>query len=249
MALRAIGLRKSSAATMLVVPQLERGRSTMIISHSKQFIFIHIYKNAGTSITEILWPHARLREKMERNDKTRRIIDFVNHIGEMHGNKWFDGHGNKWLNGVHKHATAREIRSYLGDKLFCHYFTFAFVRNPFDWQVSLYHYIKSSEWHPEFHVVRNLTFREFVLREIEKRAPTQSSFVTDKGSVIVNFVGKVENIENDLPAVCKRIGLAINSIPHLNRSVRESDYMKYYDEDLRTLLLNYCNEDFRNFGY
>ena len=221
----------------------------MIISHSKQFIFIHIYKNAGTSITELLWPHARLRERMERNAKARRIIKFVNHIGEISGNKWLDGHGNKWLNGVHKHATATEIRSYLGDKLFFSHFTFAFVRNPFDWQVSLYHYVKNSEWHPDFQVVRNLSFREFVLREIEKRAPTQSSFVTDQGSIIVDFVGKVENIKNDLAAVCERIGLTTNSIPHLNRSVRESDYMNYYDEDLRTLLRSYYNEDFKNFGY
>jgi Sulfotransferase family len=221
----------------------------MIISHSKQFIFIHIYKNAGTSITELLWPHARLRERMEHNAKARRIIKFVNHIGEISGNKWLDGHGNKWLNGVHKHATATEIRSYLGDKLFFGHFTFAFVRNPFDWQVSLYHYIKSSEWHPDFQVVRNLSFREFVLREIEKRAPTQSSFVTDQGSIIVDFVGKVENIQNDLAAVCERIGLTTNSIPHLNRSVRESDYMNYYDEDLRALLISYYNEDFTNFGY
>ena len=48
----------------------------MIISHSKKFIFIHIYKTAGTSISQALLPHARFIEKisLENDNLLKKIL-------------------------------------------------------------------------------------------------------------------------------------------------------------------------------
>jgi len=66
--------------------------------------------------------------------------------------------GNKWINGVHKHVKAKVIRDYLGKKTYDKYFKFSIVRNPYDLQVSLYHYIKQSKEHRDYEIANKLSF-------------------------------------------------------------------------------------------
>jgi len=70
----------------------------MIISHSKRFVFVHIYKTAGTSVTSVLLPYARNIERISGLYFTRYGVSIVNRVLKMGDN------GNEWINGVHKHA-------------------------------------------------------------------------------------------------------------------------------------------------
>jgi hypothetical protein len=60
----------------------------------------------------------------------------------------------------------------------------------------------------------------------------QSKFVYgEKGALLVDFVGKTENIDSDFRAVCNRIGVEYAPLPRVNRSSRTGsarEYLKYW---------------------
>ena len=215
----------------------------MIISHSKNFLFVHIYKTGGTSVTDLFIPYARLIEKISTYWPTKKITSRINTYFKLHDT------GNKWINGVHKHAKATEIQSYLGEK-YDQYYKFSFVRNPYDLQVSLYHYIKGSKIHRDHLVANEISFKEFVIREIENCAPLQSDFLTDNdNNLIVNFVGKTETIEKSLKEITLNLSIPFVGVSHLNKSKRTKETMSYFDDELKTLVYQYFKRDFELFGY
>ncbi len=102
----------------------------MIISRKRKFIFIHIYKNAGTSIKNALLPFA--------TDKYQR---FANRLLKRVGISYYDPHLYK------THIAAAELAKQMGMRTYQRYFSFAFVRNPWDWQVSHYTFVTSRPQH------------------------------------------------------------------------------------------------------
>ena len=99
----------------------------MILSHEHKFIFIHIGKTGGTSIEKVL----------------------CNHLGiDFEHTKKNPNNGNWW-----KHAWACGMKELVGQKIWDDYFTFAFVRNPYDMLLSLYSmYTQYPEYiNPEVH--------------------------------------------------------------------------------------------------
>ena len=159
-------------------------------------------------------------------------------------------YGNKWINGVHKHAKAKQIRDYLGKNIYDKYFKFSIVRNPYDLQVSLYHYIKQSKGHRDYEVANKLSFKEFVRREISNKALRQSDFLNDeKGNMIVDYIGKIEELQQSMGDICNKIGIQQVDLGHKNKSDRKSNYMSYYDEELKEEVYEYFKEDFELFGY
>lgn len=83
----------------------------MLISHRHRFIFIHIGKTGGTSIEMTLCRHLGMDF-----EETRKSPD-----------------GEWW-----KHIWAKHLRQRVGERAWNDYFTFAFVRNPYDMILSLY---------------------------------------------------------------------------------------------------------------
>lgn len=217
----------------------------MIISHRKKFIFIHIYKTGGTSVTSLFLPYARFIERISTQYWfTRKSISVINKVFKL------ANYGNKWINGVNKHATALELKNYLGEDLYNNYFKFVFVRNPYDMQVSLYHYIKQDKDHHDNTIANQLSFKAFVLREIENKAPLQSSFIVDKnGNKIVDYIGKTETLNESLSNIADKVHIPYMPAPYLNKSIRKKEYMEYYDDDLKELVYYYYKKDFDMFGY
>lgn len=145
---------------------------------------------------------------------------------------------------------AKEIIDYLGKKNYGKYFKFSIVRNPYDLQVSLYHYIKQSKGYRDYEVANKLSFKEFVRREIRNKAPRQSDFLTDEeGNLIVDYIGKTEELQESINEICNKIGIEEVDLGHKNRSSRKSDYRNYYDDELREEVYEYFKRDFKLFSY
>lgn len=214
----------------------------MLISHSHRFIFIHTAKTGGMSIRQVLAPlceePARFRTPRPRPE--------------------VDGRANPlyvaWQSLL-LHAPARAAARELPEA-FDAYLTFAFVRNPWDWQVSMYHFIlrePTSRTHEEVKALGS--FEAYLRWIVEARAPypkgipkRQSDMLTgDDGRLLVDVVGRYERLAEDFAALGARLGIP-GGLPRLNRS-EHGAFRDYYTPTTRALVARHLEEDIDRFGY
>lgn len=157
------------------------------------------------------------------------------------------------LTEFENHGSALEFREHLPCSIWDNYYKFAFVRNPFDWQVSHYHYIlgNSDHLHHE-EIVKCGSFKEYLKHECEKRLISSPNpmthYVSDReGKVIVDKIGKLEELNRELGVIARQIGIEI-AIQHMNKSAHR-DFRSYYDTDSADLVREYHRKDFENFNY
>jgi len=140
----------------------------------------------------------------------------------------------------------------------------AFVRNPFDRVVSAYEFARPGGTsyvqpipNPTYQGAQFETFDVFVrrwlahvdlLEEDVVFTPQWRFICDDRGEVIVDHVGKVENLMADLAVVEKRLGTDIR-LADLNRTSRKGDYRSYYDDESREIVSQVYRRDIEMFGY
>ena len=210
----------------------------MLISYEHKFIFVHVYNTAGASIKEALKDYASELEKFKINRPSKQINDRPNPLYD------------KWYTYLY-HVKAKEIKKELPKEIYDNFYKFAFVRNPWDRMVSAYHSILSNTRHPyhrNFKSLRN--FDEFVegLVTIKKNEEIQKNFVTDsEGKLIVDFVGRYENLEQDFYRLCTVLNVKAFIPPSKNPIKRK--YRDYYNDKTIKLIEDYLKEDIEFFGY
>jgi hypothetical protein len=210
----------------------------MLISRKKSFLFIHIQKTAGNSIRRAL------------EDAIPDVDDFL---------------------GTHDPASA--ARRYLGAEAYQSFFTAAFVRNPWDRLVSWYTMIRqggSKPWpwsrpiiEPEPRLWRYVqetssSFDEFVHRctaEIDDVDGTKSfcwnqvDYLSDEsGRLIVDFIGRYENLAADTARLFERLAVDPPRVPHLNPS-KHRHYSAYYSAETAEVVRARFRRDIEAFGY
>lgn len=205
----------------------------MLISKKRRFLFIHIYKNAGTSITKALIPFAANPFDRAVN---RILREF--RIPYPRGPQPF-----------HAHITATELAATLGREVFNSYFTFAFVRNPWDWQVSLYKYMLKDAGHHQHQFVKSLrTFDEYLHWRCANEVRFQRDFVySSNGEVLIDFVGRYERLNADFEQICSRLGISA-FLPKLNVSSTKP-YQDYYTNNTKELVQRAFEPDIQTFKY
>lgn len=209
----------------------------VLISDEHRFIFIHIPKTAGSSITQVLSPHSRQPTDYWMNRLLARCGVRTNLLAPPR-HRWF-----------RRHTTARRLRPWLPAAVYDSYFKFAFVRNPWDWLVSYYHFVLERPRHRRHGQIRQLgSFAEFLRYECSRRTFLQSRFVTDaRGRLIVDYVGRFEHLEADFQRICDRAGLDATLVRR-NQS-RHQDYRDYYDRRTIDLVAQGYRRDIELFGY
>ena len=209
----------------------------MLISDEHRFIFVHVPKCAGRSIRAALQPHSRHAREFWLNRVVARFGGRSNVIAPAN---------HRWLR---QHTTFRRAQHYLPQPMLESYFKFSFVRNPWDWLVSYYHFVASKPDHRRYRQFMSYgSFDNYVRAECARPTFLQKDFLTDKhGSVAVDFVGRFESLEEDFAHVCRRVGVSA-ALGQRNRSVHR-DYREYYDRDLKVVVADGFREDIELFGY
>ncbi|GJM42819.1 MAG: hypothetical protein DHS20C20_31010 [Ardenticatenaceae bacterium] len=140
------------------------------------------------------------------------------------------------------------------------FFTFSFVRNPFDRLVSGYrNKIYSSEKEAYGDISTNITFSEFVT-EVVKRPDclinnhfqSQNCKLYKDGELLVDYLGRFENLAKDWLSIAERFNFT-PQLPHKMKSSGKRgayrDYRDYYTERLVHLVYNRFQTDVEMFGY
>lgn len=218
----------------------------MLISKTKKFIFIHIPKNAGQSITSTLLKYCI-------SDSTKFLINTIGPRNYIRINTKLDKYFNYTLynHNFKDHERAYMVKESLGEE-YINYFKFAIARNPWDRLFSRYNYaLKNVRHYSHKFIKRNFSsFNEYVEWDCLKNdnRKYQTEFILDNdGNKIVDFVGKFENLENDFRIICEKIGVD-EKIPHFNQSVK-SDYRKHYSKSSRDLVRDYYSSDIESLNY
>ena len=104
----------------------------MIISPSKEFIFVHLEKCGGTSVESALEPH------LEWSDLIIGSTDF----GEGIQNLYFNRFGTQKVKNkmLWKHSSAKDIYYFIGSDQWNSFKKFSVVRDPIDLVKSLYNF-------------------------------------------------------------------------------------------------------------
>lgn len=204
----------------------------MIYSPDQGFLFVHIYKTGGNSIRKVLEPYDE-RYGLFHRLKARLSPEPVLRSGRFP-----------------KHSFVSKAQSELGSKEFNRLFRFAFVRNPWDWQVSLYHYILKHPENPDYESVRGMnSFDDYVSWRVDGRIRLQSDFLNDEsGKSIVNFVGRFETLQDDFDQICQEIRIPLIRLPHLNKGTRRN-YRTMYTIETQALFAEAYRIDIERFNY
>ena len=190
-----------------------------MISHDKKFIFTRITKTGSSSIEHVLKKEAGMR-----------------------------GRG---------HDSAKQLRAKHKD-VFDEYFKFGFVRNPWDKTVSFYFYNNKRNWdrYP-FNAKTAPAFNDFIkdwfVKGSRRRFHSLShspclDWLSDKNGVIVDYIGRFENLQEDFNVVCNKIGLSPQILPKRNASKHEH-YTEYYNQESIDIIGEMYKKDIDYFGY
>lgn len=203
----------------------------MIYCENKKFLFVHVPKTAGTSIRSLL---------------QKSYTNIIN--GSFVKGDW-----------NYHHAKASDFKKHFGDK-WDNIYKFAFVRNPWDWLVSYYHYAMQSQdiskspdkdtkiWLNNMKQAN--TFDEFIYRDSLLPYP-QYLWVTDyydPNSIIVDYVGKIETLNEDFDIIKEQANLKLPKLPVTNKS-SHNHYSSYYTKSMIKRVEDRYSLDISMFNY
>lgn len=222
----------------------------MIISHKHRFIFVHIHKCAGTSITRTLLPF------LGSDDLVLGCTPKYEKLSNESRSK----------GSVYKHSTAADIREYVGENIWNDYFVFSFVRNPWDVVVSKYFWwhITPGEWDDSAkekkRMIMSMTFDQYVRQKqfdanfsLAKFLRTDDSRGSDRNPFPdIGLIGKYESLQRDFSQICRHLGLPQVNLAMANRSVqlrKNRPFATYYNKETKEIVEHAYQDDIRLFGY
>lgn len=221
-----------------------------MIDFEKRMIFVHIPKCGGSSIEDALF----------FNKKTSKNLFG---IATQEQRKTFRRGTMLRTNAGLQHMIASDILFEFGGNVFNNCFKFSFSRNPYDRAVSHFFWARGQE---KYQSMLNLSiddfsFKNYLLDIDPFRSNTannpfphshfrnQCDFILDQnGNLLLDFIGKLENAQQDFDIICNKIGIPQQRLPHVNKSAHKH-YTKYYDDETRKIVAEKYARDIEYFGY
>jgi hypothetical protein len=215
----------------------------MLLSHKYNFLFVHIAKTGGTSVRSAL-------NKLRWHDPMYYLMWPCHRLSGLTGHKL----GTRFPRHSHIIAAKEMLPAEFYDELF----KFAFVRNPWDLQVSSFHHIQRER--PQY--MEGITdFNEFMRWKFNPERPyqyhidtslsLQSDYLVDlHGVKQVDFLGRYESLNDDFLHVCNTIGIPASELPHKRKAGdRKQDFRSYYADDVAEQVAQHFQRDIAMLEY
>lgn len=214
----------------------------MLLSHRYKFLFVHIAKTGGTSVRAAL-NHLRWRDPSY-------YLSFPAHkVSGLVGHRL----GLKFPRHAHIIAAKEMLPAPYFDSLY----KFAFVRNPWDLQISSFHHIRRER--PD--AMNGIDdFNDFMRWKFDPERPyqyhidtslsLQSDYLVDlHGTVLTDFIGRYENLADDYSEVIDRLSLPVKPLPHKRKASDRGSYKEYYQPEVVDLVSQHFARDIELLGY
>jgi hypothetical protein len=224
-----------------------------MISDRFKCIFIHIPKNAGTSIeskicseegsVNFLPDHRtvldlepltlekilKLRQKDQRYSAARRTKYFFN---------------KKNLGSFYKTTSSLRYKTY---------FKFTVIRNPWSRVYSWYRaVIRNNDVRKSYKLPENLDFKEFVKYHLDYHLGLREQFywLFDSGKNIpMDFIARFENLQKDFLKIAEAIGLANGELPKKRFTGKSASYIEVYNNETKDIIWKRYKKEISYFGY
>lgn len=223
-----------------------------MISHKHKCIFIHIPKCAGTSIESALGhfdnhegrggqDHRSIR-MIEKPYMTRKALSSKENLIEIikrQKHQYIDDVGNK------------ENKSTLTKDQYRDYFKFAIVRNPWARAFSWYKNVMVDKIHRANHeITEETSFNDFLGQFAGQGMLKPQTYWLKNfdGSVSLDYIGRFENLSNEIIEISNRLNLTGMSLPHKVKG-RKADYREHYDDETYKIILDVYADEIELFNY
>lgn len=156
-----------------------------------------------------------------------------------------------------RHAHIIAAKEMLPVEFYGSLYKFAFVRNPWDLQVSSFHHIQRER--PD--AMSGISdFNEFMRWKFNPERPyqyhidTSLSLQTDylvdlHGNMETDRLGRYENLAEDFADIASHLRLPVGPLPHHRRATDRDNYRKYYASDVVDLVEKNFFRDVDLLGY
>ena len=198
-----------------------------MISHKHKFIYTRVPKTGSTSLAMLL---------------NRNVSDVFRPLWPKQ---------NSWRGA--EHAPLAHLKSCVSESNYDEYFKFGIVRNPWDKLVSQYHkHIKGGKMgsgeNDSFEDWINNTWNRFRIEENENKKYGQH--IGPQYDIVegCDFIGRFENLQQDVYTICDKINLPRLKLPQTNSSTHQH-YTKYYNNKTREMVAELYAKDIEYFNY
>jgi hypothetical protein len=214
----------------------------MVINDDRRkVIFIHIPKCGGISIENTIHKELGGDSFISRN----QLINLP------------PKQDNKEYTKLYLHSTLSDYKKYIGNEEIKDFYIFSFVRNPWRRMVSHYEYLIKQMYNKSINENDILTFPSFV--QVYKTNILMYSFksydyyLKDDKIEKINFIGKLENINEDLKKVGDDIKMEIKEVLHMNQTdpilKEHENWRDYYNPGLKDIVYKTFKYDIEKYNY
>lgn len=190
----------------------------MIISHKYKFIFIKTRKTAGTSLELFLSKLCAQKDIVtplqERKNFPRNYEGFFNPIPEvtkyanivLPKNYHYRLYSSNPIKDClrkrkfYNHIPAYQVKERVSEDIWKNYYKFCFDRNPWDKTISHYFFCYGES-------SKKLSFEEYITRNILSWNYPLYTDPRCPNDIIVDYVGKYENLLEELTVIFKKINI------------------------------------------
>jgi len=220
-----------------------RPAAAMLLSNRYRFLYVHIAKTGGTSVRTAL-------KRLQWRDPYYLAQFVCARLSHLTGHRI----GAKFP----RHARIVCAQEMLPAEFFDSLYKFAFVRNPWDLQVSSYHHLKRERPHL---LEGHEDFAGFLRWKLNPERPyqyhldtsigLQTDYLVDlHGRILVDKIGRYERLHEDYAEICRRIGVPAPALPHKREATdRSRDYRGYYDDRTAELVARHFATDIERLDY
>lgn len=232
------------------------------ISHDFEAIYIHIPKNGGSYVSNILNSYYFFEYIYHFERPDHEEFDGAKKGDHTYLNKNFVNRRRKGMLEYYK--TSDEFNELIGmdNEKWKNYKKFTFIRNPYDKIVSAFHFInkiKLKSNKKEYKTLLSLLKNKENCSNYEYSHAFMLQYqdlLDENNNLNIDYLGDFNNLNNDFVSILQKIGiqkilhskLIENNIKH-NASNSLKNYIDYYNEETLQLVNEYFKIDFEKFNF